>query len=111
MHGDDFADQAVATKLFDMAVNMGPGKAIKLAQASAGVPDDGIFGPKTFRALNVTGDAVQPLLTSICSTQVGFYRGIVMARPKSQKFLAGWLVRANCTLATPCRTCRAFLKG
>jgi lysozyme family protein len=103
VHGDDFASQAMATKLFDMAVNMGPGRAIHIAQESAGIAADGIFGPQTFRTLNV--EDPKPLLTSICSSQAGFYRGIVVARPASQKFLAGWLVRSNCTRYNLCKTC------
>lgn len=107
VHGDDLQNQAMATKLFDMAVNMGPGRAIRIAQESAGLQADGVFGPKTFRALDVEEPAT--LLTSICSSQAAFYRGIAAAKPSSASFLKGWLVRAGCTLATPCRTCRARL--
>ena len=108
VHGDDFANQEMATKMFDMAVNMGPLRAIHIAQESAGIAADGLFGPQTFKTLNV--DDATALLTSICSSQAAFYRGIAAARPKSQKFLPGWLVRSACTLSTPCKTCRARLK-
>jgi lysozyme family protein len=109
VHGDDFADQAVATKLFDMAVNMGPGRAIILIQKAVLVPADGVFGPKTFAAIN---GFAQPLLFANLESFLGdFYRGIVADRPKSAKFLEGWLVRAACTLSTPCKTCRARLKS
>lgn len=107
-HGDYFTDQAVATKLFDMAVNMGPKQAIKLMQKAATVDDDGALGPQTFKALE--GAVVPVLLQNVERHLADFYNGIVAYRPRSAKFLEGWLVRANCTLATPCRTCRAFLK-
>lgn len=110
VHGDDLVNQEVATKLFDMAVNMGPKRAILIAQESVGLDADGGFGPKTFRALNVDGDAAKAVLVSIRSSQAAFYRGIAASREKSRKFLSGWLVRAGCTLSTPCRTCRTFLK-
>jgi lysozyme family protein len=108
VHGDNFVNQEVATKVFDMAVNMGPGRAVRIAQAAAGVDVDGGFGPKTFKALDVADAA--SLLASICEHQAQFYRDIVIARPRSVEFLEGWLVRAACTLSTPCRTCRAFLR-
>ena len=108
VHGNDFADQAVATKLFDMAVNMGPGRSIVLIQKAVLVPADGLFGPKTFATIN---GFASPLLFANLEEFLGdFYRGIVASRPASAKFLEGWLVRAGCTLLTPCRTCRAFLK-
>jgi lysozyme family protein len=109
MKCDRWASKEVAIKLFDMAVNMGPGRATKLMQESVGCKPDGDIGPKTFAAVNDAPDQ-RAVLVSVCSTQSGFYRGIAAARPKSQKFLEGWLVRANCTLSTPCRTCRARLK-
>ena len=37
--------------LFDMAVNAGPGRAIKLLQAALGVTQDGVLGPITLGAI------------------------------------------------------------
>jgi len=41
--------------MFDAAVNSGPPQAIKWLQRSAGVNADGIFGPKTMRAVQEMG--------------------------------------------------------
>lgn len=46
---------AVALIHFDTAVNQGVGAAIRLLQASAGVPMDGNIGPKTIAAVNAKG--------------------------------------------------------
>jgi hypothetical protein len=42
---------------------------------------------------------------AVAVEQMKFYKAIVEKRPASQEFLAGWLVRANCSLYTPCKTC------
>lgn len=103
VHGDDFTDQAVACKLFDMAVNMGPQRAICLIQRAALVPDDGVFGPKTFAAVESFS---KPMLFENLEQMLGnFYQACVDARPSSAKFLPGWLVRAGCTMHSPCKTC------
>jgi lysozyme family protein len=89
---DGVKDQACATKIFDLCVNMGVKAGIKLAQLAAGVANDGQFGPETEAALN----AAQPhqLLTALCRAAAARYRAIVAARPASRKFLVGWLRRA-----------------
>src|SRR5689334_13497959 len=65
------ADQAVATKVFDLMVNMGPGTAARLFQSSINllakgvrpIPVDGRLGPMTVRRANEL-DA-QELLTAL----------------------------------------------
>jgi lysozyme family protein len=89
---DGVDDQRVATKMFDMAVNMGPGAANKLFA----------------RALDFAGAAASPaalaaaancreanrLLASLCDESAAHYRAIAAKRPASAKFLKGWLRRA-----------------
>lgn len=92
-----FPDLFVATKVFDLAVNMGPGQAHKCLQRAcraAGSPliDDGILGPKTHAA--VAALHFKGLLPAIRSEAAGFYRGLVIAKPVRGKYLAGWLNRA-----------------
>lgn len=103
VHGDRLRDVALATKLFDTAVNTGPQRAIKIAQAAAGVDVDGVLGPQTFRALNV--EDPRTLLDRICARQLSFYQGIVAGRPVAVKYLSGWSKRALCTVHHPCRIC------
>jgi lysozyme family protein len=104
MHGDFWSSPAVAAKLFDLAVNVGPLRAVKIAQEASGAHVDGLLGPQTYRAINTPKPA--EILPRICAAQLGFYRAIVERRPRSAKFLPGWTVRAGCTLLEPCRICR-----
>lgn len=84
--------QAVATKVFDMAVNMGASRAHKIVQDVLDMPQDGILGPKTLVELNATPSL--KLLISLQDTQAQFYRNLVLAKPEEKKFLQGWLNRA-----------------
>lgn len=89
----------LACKLFDTTVNLGVGRAVKFLQrclAANGHPeitDDGNFGPHT---LAVTNTFDGPTLLSIYrQTQTNYYKALVVARPKLQEFLSGWLRRAS----------------
>lgn len=89
--------QRVATKLLDMAVNLGPRTATKLLQGilnalGASLAEDGLWGPLTQEATNaVPEDRMLRLLVMACESR---YREIVARRPQSAKFLDGWLKRA-----------------
>jgi type VI secretion system secreted protein VgrG len=94
---DGLTGQAVATKLLDMAANMGLGTAVKLAQGAlngigAGLQEDGHYGPATEASLN----AVDPsrVVGLLCQASADHYRDIVSLRPASGVFLRGWLNRA-----------------
>jgi lysozyme family protein len=94
---DDVLSQAVATKVFDMAVNMGFGTAVRLAQEAlnsvgADISEDGVYGPETERCLNAMGQT--RLLQALCQVSEERYREIVLFRPLSKKYLNGWLKRA-----------------
>jgi len=107
MNCDKFG-QLVATKVLDVAVNCGVRRATILAQRAACVADDGVMGPKTVAA--IVAMPVPLFIENLRQALVDFYESIVASRPASNGFLEGWLVRANCTVQTPCRTCLAFLK-
>ncbi len=96
-------DHVVATKLVDVAVNVGTKRATVLAQRAAGVEDDGLFGPKTYRS--IAGMNPRLFVANLTGRQFQFYADIVKSRPAAVEFLEGWKVRAGCTLWTPCRTC------
>ena len=90
-------DQRVATKIFDMAVNMGLRTAVRLVQGclnalGAGLVEDGAWGPMTENTVN----AVPPdrMLQALCQESAEHYHAIVAGRPASEKFLHGWLTRA-----------------
>ncbi len=87
----------VAVKTFDLAVNVGARQAHKIVQRAArahgrALIDDGDLGPNSRSALRSLGNA--DILPAIRSEAAGFYRGLVAARPRSSKYLDGWLNRA-----------------
>jgi len=86
-------DQHVATKVFDMAVNMGTKRAHSIAQRSVNLVQDGIIGPKTIAAINAADP--ETLLNSMRALQAGYYNNIVIVNPALRQFLAGWLARAR----------------
>ncbi len=92
---DGVADQRVATKLFDMVVNLGPGRATLLAQRALGgaVAMDGRWGPVTECAVNAQ-DA-DGFLQALCLEQEAFYRRIVANDQTQAVFLKGWIRRAQ----------------
>jgi len=91
-HYGTFIAQAVASKVFDMAVNLGAPRAHKMLQHVIGAAVDGILGQASYAAANNWPSV--PLLTSLQNVQADFYRAIVSANPARTKFLAGWLKRA-----------------
>lgn len=95
---DGVDDQRVATKLFDMGVNMGVRSAVRLLQdglntLGAFLEVDGRLGPKTLATVN----AVSPdhMLDVLCYESIAYYKAIVARRPESVRFLKGWLKRAE----------------
>ena len=90
-------DQAVASKLLDMRVNMGVRKADELIQSAVNhagetVRIDGSFGPRTLLAVNsLDPERLLHELRYISSIR---YVKIVITDPSQAKFLNGWLWRA-----------------
>lgn len=95
-------DDRLQPIVFDMAVNHGPSKAIKLLQkavAMAGfgqLNQDGIIGANTINASNkAIMRKQQQFINLICDVRKDFYRSIVKSNPSQSVFLAGWINRAN----------------
>lgn len=91
-------DQLVATKLFDMGVNMGPRQGWRLAQKACNkyglnLTVDGLVGPQTMLAVN----ALEPTnyIKTLCDTQKEFYDAIIVQNPKLEEFRKGWYYRAG----------------
>lgn len=88
----------VAVKAFDLAVVMGASQAHKLLQRAVRsvtgkiLIDDGIIGQKTIAAISAC--YTPSLLSAYRSEAAGFFRLLVEIRPKSKKYLNGWLTRA-----------------
>lgn len=86
--------QAIATKAFDLAVNMGAKqshrclqRAIRAVKSDTGILEDGYIGPLTLAVVNTLADA--PLLAAYRSEAAGYYRSL--HKPHYEK---GWLNRA-----------------
>lgn len=85
-------DQALAERVFDMAVNMGGGTAVKMLQRVVGVKADGILGPHTAAMTNMT----QPgeVIGGLKITARRHYEQLAAADPeKYGDDLPGWLNR------------------
>ena len=90
-HIGEIEDQALANKVLDLAVNMGPGTAIRNLQVSVGVRPDGILGKDTAAAVN-KADAAE-VLGKVRAHAEGYYRNLAATHPEDQHELAGWLAR------------------
>lgn len=77
----------------DTAFNSGPGRAIKLLQQAVGAAADGIFGPGTLA--KVTETNVVEAFHAYVELRRAFFRSIVKNDASQQKFLNGWLKRAD----------------
>ncbi len=93
MKGDFINFEEVAAVLLSFVVNDGASRAIKEIQEAVGVSDDGNFGPQTLAAVNAA-EPVQ-LARDLRDNQISFYRRIVEYNPADERFLKGWINRAN----------------
>ena len=89
---------AVAIKVFDFGVNMGSKQSHKILQqavraaSSHRLVEDGILGKKSLEAIRACDE--KALLASYRAHAAGFYRTLASKRPRSRKYLNGWLNRA-----------------
>ena len=97
---DQVANQAIATKLLDMAVNMGRRRGIYVAQLAcnwlggATLALDGAMGPHTLAAIN--GLDPGELLLELRAESLSFYRRLVATDPgKYAKYWESWKARAE----------------
>lgn len=90
---DAVQNQDVATAIFDMAVNLGLGKSVQLAQTSVGVKADGKMGPMTIAKINAT--VAEQFLAKFITLVQGHYIDVVLAKPARIVFLKGWLTRSQ----------------
>lgn len=94
---DGIQNQDVATKVFDLAVNLGPPTAHRLLQMALhtlgqDVTVDGVFGPQTLSATNRVDPA--RLLQELRAQAAVRYADIVLGNRAERTFLLGWMRRA-----------------
>lgn len=98
---DDLASQAIANKVFDMAVNLGPTVATRLLQRALNflVPKpheirmDGVLGPLTLALANRQDPEL--LRLTLSAYHVAHYISLVEGPdPRFETFAKGWLRRS-----------------
>lgn len=95
--GYDQLPGRIAVKIFDLAVNMGKGAAVRCLQRALracgkGVKVDGMLGSETWAA--AAGDQGDQLLAALRSEAAGEYRLIAARDPSQAAFIRGWEERA-----------------
>ena len=90
--GDAIESQEIAERLFDVAVNMGNRRAVRMAQNVVGTEADGLLGPKTLAAINAA--EVNRFMDRYKLEQIRRYADICNASGVQKKFLLGWINRA-----------------
>lgn len=96
-HYDRIIDCGIATKVFDMSVNMGGNRAHRILQQAinslgGNLIIDGIVGPITMKSVNIEDSSI--LLDEIRGEQKRFYLHLISKRPAMEVFRKGWLRRA-----------------
>ena len=89
--------EPLQAQVFDIAVNSGPGRAIRLLQGVLGVPQDGLLGGVTCdTAVATIASHGAPYVTNrLVDARCLYLRGIAYNTPSQAVFLNGWLTRAN----------------
>ena len=71
-------------------------RVINMARIGFALDDDGVIGPKTRRAAEHAQSEMGPFFANaIVDERIDFYRRLVAHRPTSERFLRGWLTRAE----------------
>lgn len=78
--------------VFDTAVNMGVGRAVRFLQQVVGTVPDGDFGPATASAVREITDP-QGRAYAYCTRRLDYYQDLVARNGKLGVFLKGWTNR------------------
>jgi lysozyme family protein len=91
MNLEGLHNELSALHIFDMGVNAGKGRAIRMAQRLVGVKIDGVFGLQSTAAVNNFAEFVEEYKAE----RRAYY--VTIAKGKNAKFLNGWLNRVEKT--------------
>lgn len=89
----EIASQDVANKLLSLGVNIGVEQAARMLQLALHVPGDGRIGPITLHSLDISRP--DEVLESLDDQAIAHYHEVVAEDPSKQKYLNGWLKRAE----------------
>lgn len=94
--------EEIQPQVFDCSVNHGARRAIKFVQTVCNLSGfgpivvDGVNGPNTMNTAKKANDAMGIYFNNaIADERIDFYHRIVKSNPSQEKFLKGWLKRAN----------------
>ena len=92
--GDSILSDELAATILSFSVNSGLQTTVLLLQQVLGFNQrDGVMGPVTLAATNKMNPTA--LAAQLRQAQAQFYQMLVAKQPTDQRFLAGWLARAN----------------
>lgn len=91
VNADLIESDAIATSIFDFAVNAGTKTAVMLAQSVVDAVQDGELGKNTANAIN-SMDA-EKFLAGYQLAKIARYIAICKKNPKNRKFFYGWVCR------------------
>lgn len=94
VHGD-FLSSGVDLLMADMAVNLGPARATEIIQEITGAKVDGIFGPKTLKA--ILDYDHEDLVEDLTTERLKYYNS--RPEPRRTANLNGWFSRSVKSLA------------
>jgi lysozyme family protein len=94
----EIVNQDIANKIFDIAVNMRPKSWASIVQEACGdcavnIVIDGLWGPRTRGFVNSCNP--RQLMVALRERQAQHYHRLAEADVTQQKFLHGWLIRAQ----------------
>jgi len=84
-------NEDLAARVFDAAVNMGAGTAVRLLQYAVGATSDSKWGPQTVGRANAWGAGA---VDSFKSQRRHYYEEIIKANPVKQVYATVWFARA-----------------
>jgi lysozyme family protein len=91
VRADDVLVDGVDYCVFDVAVNSGPGRAIKFLQSCVGVTADGGFGPATMAAVTKAQEDPARLIEMYCARRLEFLQSL----KTFETFGKGWSRRVQ----------------
>jgi lysozyme family protein len=94
----DKLPQPLQKQVLDWGINSGPSRSIRglqrvLKYSGETIAVDGQLGPQTIKILHRHN--IKEVNNKLVDRRIAFYERLVRARPKNQKFLRGWLIRAK----------------
>jgi lysozyme family protein len=99
INGDRITDDQIAALVLSWSVNRNIPTAVKALQRVLGVDPDGVLGGVTLAELSQKDPKI--VAAQYRAEWISFYHGLVDLNPSNQRFLDGWINRANFPYPSP----------